>query len=37
MLNKRGPSVGPPGTPESTEKAEENFPKIRTVEDVFDK
>jgi hypothetical protein len=37
MLNKRGPSVEPWGTPDNTEKEEEIFPKIRTKEDLFDK
>jgi hypothetical protein len=37
MLNKGGPSVEPWGTADNTEKAEENFPKIRTKEDLFDK
>jgi hypothetical protein len=37
MLNKRGPRVEPWGTPNNTEKGEENFPKIWTKEDLFDK
>jgi hypothetical protein len=37
MLIKRGPSMEPCGTPDKTEKGEENFPKIRTKEDLSDK
>jgi hypothetical protein len=36
MLNKRDPSAESWGTPDNTEKEEENFPKIRTKEDLFD-
>jgi hypothetical protein len=37
ILNRRGPRVELSGTPESTEKDEENFPNIRTEEFLEDK
>jgi hypothetical protein len=37
MLNKRGPWVEPCGAPDSSEKGEENAPKVRTNEDIFSK
>jgi hypothetical protein len=37
LLNKRDPSVEPWGTPDNTEKGEENLTKIWTKEDLFDK
>jgi hypothetical protein len=37
VLIKRGPRVQPCGTADNTEKGEENFPKTRTKEDLFDK
>jgi hypothetical protein len=37
MLNKRGPRVDRCGTSDNTETGEENFPKIRAKEDLFNK
>jgi hypothetical protein len=37
MLNKRGPRVDPCGTPDNTKKGDENFPKMRTKKDLFNK
>jgi hypothetical protein len=37
ILNKRGPRVDPCVTPDNTEKGDENFPKIRMKEDLFNK
>jgi hypothetical protein len=37
MLNRRDSNVEPRRTPDDTEKEEENFPKLRTKEDLFDK
>jgi hypothetical protein len=31
-INQRGPRVDPCGTPDNTEKGEENFPKMLTKE-----
>jgi hypothetical protein len=37
MLYSRGPKVEPCGTPDNIGKSEENFPKVRTMEDLYDK
>jgi hypothetical protein len=37
ILNKRGPRIDPCGTPDNTGKGDENFPKIRTKKDLFNK
>jgi hypothetical protein len=37
ILNKRGTRVDPCGTPNNTEKGDENFPKMRMKEDLFNK
>jgi hypothetical protein len=37
ILNKTGQRVDPCVTPEKTEKGDENFPKMRKKEDLFNK
>jgi hypothetical protein len=37
MFNKRGPRLNPYVTHNNKQKGEENFPKIRMKEDLFDK
>jgi hypothetical protein len=37
LLNNGGPKVEPCGSPESTRKGEEEFPEVRTTENVYDK
>jgi hypothetical protein len=37
ILNSRGPNVEPCGTPDNIGNGEENFPKIRTMDDLCDK
>jgi hypothetical protein len=37
MLNNRGSEVGPCGTPDNMGKGEEDFPKVRTTENLDDK
>jgi hypothetical protein len=37
ILNSRGPKVEPCGTPDNIGNGEENFPKVRTMEDLCDK
>jgi hypothetical protein len=37
MLNSRGPKVEPRGTPDNIGNGEENFPKARTMEDLYNK
>jgi hypothetical protein len=34
ILNSRGPKVEPSGTPDNIGNCEENFPKVRTLEDL---
>jgi hypothetical protein len=37
ILNSRGPKVKPCGTPDNIGNGEENFPKVRTMQDLCDK
>jgi hypothetical protein len=37
LLNSRGPNVEPCGTPDNIGKGEENFPEVRTMDDLYDK
>jgi hypothetical protein len=37
ILNNRSPKVEPYGTPDSTRKGEEDFPEVRTTENLDDK
>jgi hypothetical protein len=36
-LNSMGPNVEPCGTPDNIGNGEENFPKVRTMEDLYEK
>jgi hypothetical protein len=37
ILNKRGPRIDHCGAPDNRDKGDENFPKMRTKEDLFNK